>query len=115
MSELKRCPGCGTEHPPTPEFFSVDKRRPGGIGSECRVCARENSRRWREVHPDRKQQQQRLYRRANLEKAKAANSEWQKNNREKTNEKTKRWQANNREQVRAGQITRKCGCSPLKW
>ncbi len=35
---LKRCSKCKEELPATPEYFVIDRRKKGGIGSWCRKC-----------------------------------------------------------------------------
>jgi 5-methylcytosine-specific restriction endonuclease McrA len=67
---MKTCGTCG-EHKPIEEFAN-DKRRKSGKGSECKVCVRRRSREWQLANPERKLQQNRLYKQRHPEKIAAA-------------------------------------------
>jgi hypothetical protein len=45
---MQQCANCGKLKPATPEFFKSASRRATGIGTQCRECATEYSKTWRE-------------------------------------------------------------------
>jgi 5-methylcytosine-specific restriction endonuclease McrA len=67
---MKTCTKCLQEFPSTTEYFTVDKRKKGGLGSECRPCKNKRM------------------------------SIWVKNNPQKQNERVKKWNRKNPEQAR---------------
>lgn len=66
------CKKCGEEKPYTAEYFYVDRIKKYGLGYTCKPChnkfprnrqkAFERNRQWREQNPERRKQQDRLYR-----------------------------------------------------
>ena len=77
----KPCQRCGTS-----EWYK---------GGQCKSCAKEARRQWRQANPEKANEKNRRWRQANPEKAKEGNRRWNQANREKGNEKDRqRYQAN---------------------
>lgn len=68
----------------------------------CKGCAKQKAREREKLNPDRKRNENRLWRKNNPEKSKAFTQKWQKNNPDKVKARAKRWRDNNPEKVREG-------------
>lgn len=114
----KRCPRCGETKPA--EGFYKDKKSKSGLSCYCRACKTAESKRYAELHPewkrenDRKQssspralayyrERDRKRRQENPEKERARVKRWEANNPEKVKARRARWNDENRETVRASQ------------
>lgn len=70
----KRCTKCGVEKPC--EEFGLYREGRDGLRPDCRECAREAKRRWREANPQREAAYQRRWSKANPEKVAEYQRRW---------------------------------------
>lgn len=81
----KICSSCLKEFEETIEFFYPDDSGKNGLSSKCKICMRENSRKWKEN---------------NKEKNFKITSDWRKSNKEKIRLQSKKWRENNLDKYR---------------
>ena len=75
---MKKCSKCGEQKPLSE--FNKNKSKNDGFGTECKLCASENHKKWRLENP---------------EKQKTHKQKWYKNNQDKVRAQSKNWRQNN--------------------
>ena len=89
--QCKRCNKC-KELKPLSEF-SKDKSKKDGHQSKCKPCACETAKAWQQANPERNNEYQKAWRKANSETKKA----WRKANSERNRKTQKAWRETNSE------------------
>lgn len=90
---------CSNGHPKTPENTYVYR----GYGS-CRICKRNNRRKWQKSNPKLVKAQTTRWREQNPERAKEHGQDTYKRNRSKVIERSKKWKEDNPEKARDIQL-----------
>ena len=97
----KVCTKCHIEYPMTAEFFRLENRRPGGLGSWCRSCSRADNARWFAAHPEIQRAANARWYAAHAEAHCAASARRYAENREAKLAVVAKWQAAHPEACRA--------------
>ena len=93
---MKKCSKCGIEKELTE--FGKYKRSKDGLKPHCKICRREESKKYRESNKDKIKKQAKKYRESNKDKIKESQKEWRENNIEKVRERCREYYQNNKEE-----------------
>lgn len=111
----RQCRKCGKTYPLTSEYWPRHKESKGGFERQCKLCAKEqrrkwikanrdkvkeSNRKWQKANPDKMREYRRKWSDANADKARDCSIKWRKNNLKKARASASRWQKNNPEKSR---------------
>lgn len=98
--QIRICPKCKKEYPISIEYFLSDKSKKNGLTSYCRICHREQSRKWNKEHPKYYSEYMKNYKKNNEEQLKKYLKEYRKENKEKILKRRKKWRERNKKKLR---------------
>lgn len=91
----KQCSLCGQKYPATPEYFSKNRTRKGGLRYECKQCSRKENKRYYNEHLEKERERGRTKQHHRQivcpEKIKEINTRSRKKHHEKRLADTRRW------------------------
>ena len=107
----KTCNKCKKEYPATVEYFHRSKKSKDGLVNDCKKCACErarlwrlanlerakaNSKRWNELNPGKSAERAKKWRQENPERCKQLYKRWYENNKERHKANRRKWYKQNR-------------------
>lgn len=96
---MKTCSFCGTTKPLLD--FHKNVRRRDGCANECKVCAGERVKKWREDNPDKFKAAQQAHYAKTAEAQRQRAKQWHHVNKEKAKQSAAQWRAANAEKIKA--------------
>lgn len=96
---MKKCTCCGRWLVANSVNFHRNKGRKYGLSSECRKCASNRNKQWREANKEKLAEYQKQYRKANKDKMAEQSKRWREANKEKVLEYNKQYRENNKDKI----------------
>lgn len=95
--KTKKCSECGTEYPPTTEFFYRHKRNPDGLRYECKECCKKYIKIYRLDHKKEIQEWKKRHYKEHIDEIKKYTKKHYYENKERINVESKKYYHKNKE------------------
>lgn len=97
---LKICSKCGTTYPATSEYFTPTKGGTYGLTSQCKLCRRQNTQKWRDENPEKVKEYAYNYYWEHRDYLLEYNQTWHRNNKERRRTSHRAWYVKNADHAR---------------